>query len=1528
LIDINDFDAIRIGLASSKQIRDWSSGEVTKPETINYRTLKPERDGLFCERIFGPTKDWECYCGKYKRVRYKGIICERCGVEVTRQKVRRERMGHIDLAAPVSHIWFFKGVPSRIGYLLDIAPRELEKVLYFAASIVTAVDVEARAKDVATLEDQVKAESERIYVDRDEALAALEDRLARRRDYFTKGKESRSFDEDDDFWVRGLSNWAEESALPPLDQARELVGGMFKDLGKTITTEDSKKIRELVRDGAIRPDRKLNARELEQVAVAAEQIRDAIAPLAKQLDKATGAKKGAITKHINRVIDALLDGTELHEEDVDLAKNVDMKNLEKARELGNGLLAETLERDADVETPEDLRELVNDLCLKTDGKIQKEDLDALVQWALKVREMYMDIESRRADAREAAEEARARLEQTWLLFKDLEPKLIVNDEQLFRELKDRFGSPYGFGVYFRGGMGAESIRELLKELDLDAEAASLRETIRTSKGQKQQRAIKRLKVVNAFITSENRPEWMILEAVPVIPPELRPMVQLDGGRFATSDLNDLYRRVINRNNRLKRLLDLGAPEIIVNNEKRMLQEAVDALFDNGRRGRAVTGPGNRPLKSLSDMLKGKQGRFRQNLLGKRVDYSGRSVIVSGPYLKLHQCGLPKLMALELFKPFIMSRLVERKTVQNIKAAKKYVDSMTPEVWDVLEEVIQEHPVLLNRAPTLHRLGIQAFEPVLVEGKAIQVHPLVCHAFNADFDGDQMAVHVPLSAEAQAEARILMLSANNILSPAHGRPLATPSKDMVLGLYFLTYHDKDLSDVDPAKLDPRPKRFQSEEEIELALDAGQVDIQEPIQFRFESGETIVTTPGRVIFNQEVERVLSEAVNMDDGDGEWLHDFMNATLSKREMDTFLSLLAEKYGAHVMASVLDKVKSLGFHYATQAGVTISKNDVVIPPDKEEILDEYEVEVQKIEDQYFRGLITDDERKEAIVNKWTEATDAVADAMERNLNELNPIFMMANSGARGSMKQIRQLAGMRGLMANPKGDIIERPIKANFMEGLSVLEYFISTHGARKGLADTALRTADSGYLTRRLVDVAQDVIIRDLDCKTEDGIELPLVTVDGPNKSLFGRVLPTDVHKPLSSGKPGKTVLAEKGTVITKPLVEELAEELGDDATVLARSVLKCRSEHGVCRACYGIFLATGEIAEVGDAVGIIAAQSIGEPGTQLTMRTFHTGGVAGADITHGLPRVVEIFEARNPKGAAVLSEIAGRVTVEDTERGPKITITPDDAEADEAEYQLPRRTRLLVKKGDVVEPGTPLNEGSISPAEMLELQAKSGKDSTETELYLVGEVQKVYRSQGVDIHDKHIELIVRQMLKKVRVENPGDTDLLPGQLVDKVVLERENARVKKEKGKKEQATFEPLILGITKASLATESFLSAASFQETTKVLTDASIEGKVDRLLGLKENVIIGKLIPAATGLKRYRSIEIGPSDKVPASAYTRPATEEQLLAALQEIGGDGDGLDLQSLGLDFGGEPGADETSSHESGEATENPEIDSPLDE
>ena len=949
MIDINDFDAIRIGLASSKQIRDWSSGEVTKPETINYRTLKPERDGLFCERIFGPTKDWECYCGKYKRVRYKGIICERCGVEVTRQKVRRERMGHIDLAAPVSHIWFFKGVPSRIGYLLDIAPRELEKVLYFAASIVTGVDFEQRQKDLADLEDKVRSESEQIYVDRDEALAALEQRLQRRRDYFAKGKD-KGFDEDDDFWARGLANWAEEQVLPTLEDVRSLASGIFPELASKVSTEDPKKIRELVRATATRDDRKLAPRELEQVATAAQQMQEALKPLRAELDAASGSKKGALTKHVNKVVDALLAGTELEGEDAQLVAGIDTKNLEKAREVGKGLLADVIAAADPGMDPADVRELAYDLCLKEGAR--KEDLDIVAQWALKVREMYSDIESRREDAREAGVDSVRRLEETWKLFRELEPKMVVNDEQLFRELKDRFGSPYGFGVYFRGGMGAEAIRDLLRDLDLNEEAASLRETIKTSKGQKRERAIKRLKVVSAFITSENKPDWMILEAVPVIPPELRPMVQLDGGRFATSDLNDLYRRVINRNNRLKRLLDLGAPEIIVNNEKRMLQEAVDALFDNGRRGRAVTGPGNRPLKSLSDMLKGKQGRFRQNLLGKRVDYSGRSVIVAGPYLKLHQCGLPKLMALELFKPFIMSRLVERKSVQNIKAAKKYVESMTPEVWDVLEEVIAEHPVLLNRAPTLHRLGIQAFEPVLVEGKAIQVHPLVCHAFNADFDGDQMAVHLPLSAEAQAEARVLMLSSNNILSPAHGRPLTTPTQDMVLGSYYLTYSARDLTATTAEGLAKELKvngikRFRSEEEVEFHVESGEIGLQDPIEYRWHD-ELFLTTPGRVIFNSEVERSLHEAVVGDENEA---HTFINRTLSKREIDAFIGELVDRYGAHAIASVLDTIKGLAFRYATKAGITISKNDIVIPPRKEEILSGYEARVAGVEAQYERG-------------------------------------------------------------------------------------------------------------------------------------------------------------------------------------------------------------------------------------------------------------------------------------------------------------------------------------------------------------------------------------------------------------------------------------------------------------------------------------------------------------------------------------------------------------------------------------------------
>ncbi len=1288
MIDINNFDAIEIGLASSKQIRSWSSGEVTKPETINYRTLKPEKDGLFCERIFGPTKDWECYCGKYKRVRYKGIVCERCGVEVTRSKVRRERMGHIDLAAPVSHIWFFKGVPSRIGYLLDMAPKELEKVLYFAASIVTWIDEEARERDLDTLQDEVNKVLDSYAAEKEERLLELRESLERRVELLESGKQPGGFNDEDEMWAEGLD--VNVARLDEDERAK-----LLRDLRRTFTAD--------------------------------------------------------------------MDDTEAYIED-------------------------------------------------------------------------------------AAE----RMRQVWDLFQSMKPKDVVNDETLFRELKDRFGSPFGFGEYFRGGMGAESVRDLLEQVDLEDERAELQELVKTAKGQKQSRSVKRLKVVSAFIQSGNRPEMMILEAVPVIPPELRPMVQLDGGRFATSDLNDLYRRVINRNNRLKRLLDLGAPEIIVNNEKRMLQEAVDALFDNGRRGRPVTGPGNRPLKSLSDMLKGKQGRFRQNLLGKRVDYSGRSVIVSGPSLRLHQCGLPKLMALELFKPFIMARLVERKAAQNIKAAKKMVDSMIPEVWDVLEEVIHEHPVLLNRAPTLHRLGIQAFEPQLVEGKAIQVHPLVCSAFNADFDGDQMAVHLPLSAEAQAEARILMLSANNILSPAHGAPLATPTQDMILGAYYLTYgpEQDELSKIDPARHTPRPHVYRTAQEAEWSYEHGVVRLHDVAEYRpaGREGGHILTTVGRIIYNDKIERSIRATLGEDYDPSSY--EFVNRSMKKRDTTQFVDDLVQAYGAATISQVLDAFKDLGFRYATQAGITVSKNDVVIPPDKPEILAKYEGHVSEIQDQYDMGLITEEERKDAVVEQWTSATEEVADAMEQHFNELNPIFMMANSGARGSFKQIRQLAGMRGLMANPKGEIIERPVKANFMEGLDVIEYFTSTHGARKGLADTALRTADSGYLTRRLVDVAQDVIIRQEDCGTEEYVELNLFKSGGePNDNLVGRVAAKDIGP-----RKGQVVVAQ-GVEMSRADFAALLEAYGEDnVKVPVRSVLKCEAQTGVCQACYGRSMATGNTAQIGDAVGIVAAQSIGEPGTQLTMRTFHTGGVAGADITHGLPRVVELFEARKPKGLAKIAEVGGVVEIEETEKALTVVIT--DAGGDEHRHTFPRRTRLFVERGQEVEPGTQLNEGSLYPHELLAIRGR-----TETELYLVKEVQEVYKSQGVDINDKHIELIVRQMLKKVRVDQKGDTDLLPGVFVDRHDYARINQAVMDAGGEPAQA--EEIILGITKASLNTDSFLSAASFQETTKVLTDAALEGKIDRLNGLKENVIIGKLIPAATGLKRYRRIEIEPAEPLP-----------------------------------------------------------------
>jgi DNA-directed RNA polymerase subunit beta' len=1328
VIDINNFDAIEIGLASSKKIRGWSSGEVTKPETINYRTLKPEKDGLFCERIFGPTKDWECYCGKYKRVRYKGIVCERCGVEVTRSKVRRERMGHIDLAAPVSHIWFFKGVPSRIGYLIDMAPKELEKVLYFAASVITWVDDEARQKDLTKLEKEVAKQVGAYNAEREQRTQELSESLKRRLAYLgvadgddeaPAAGSTAGFNEDDELWADTIANVRRIKA-----EDREKMG---KELRKTFDAE----------------------------------------------------------------------------------------------------IADT--------------------------------------------EGYLD-------------EAVERVEEVWKIFQEMKPKDVVNDETTFRELKDRFGSSYGWGEYFRGGMGAESVRDLLTQVDLEAEAELLEEMINTAKGQKQARAVKRLKVVDAFLKSQNRPDWMVLDVVPVIPPELRPMVQLDGGRFATSDLNDLYRRVINRNNRLKRLLDLGAPEIIVNNEKRMLQEAVDALFDNGRRGRPVTGPGNRPLKSLSDMLKGKQGRFRQNLLGKRVDYSGRSVIVSGPNLKINQCGLPKLMALELFKPFIMARLVDRKQVQNIKAAKKMVDSMIPEVWDVLEEAIQEHPVLLNRAPTLHRLGIQAFEPVLVEGKAIQIHPLVCHAFNADFDGDQMAVHLPLSAEAQAEARILMLSSNNILSPAHGSPLATPTQDMVLGLYYLTYSDEDVDELDRSKLERRPHPFRTAQEAELAYENGIVHLHDHAEYRRPGHEHFLTTVGRIIFNDRVERAIANALG-DEYDPEQ-YKFVNRTLKKRDVNAIVEDLVKAYGAPAVSLVLDSFKELGFHFATQAGITISKNDVVAPPNKEEILDGYEKRSEQILSEYDEGLWDAEGRHEKLRELWDSATDEVGQAMEDNLHKLNPIYMMANSGARGSFKQIRQLAGMRGLMANPKGEIIERPIKANFMEGLSVLEYFISTHGARKGLADTALRTADSGYLTRRLVDVAQDVIVRIEDCKTKDHIEMKVRGEDGsPNANLLGRL----AGKKFAT-KRGRELLKRNQQIIWDD-IHAIAEAFEGDgeATVPVRSVLKCEADSGICRSCYGLAPATGALVEIGDAVGIIAAQSIGEPGTQLTMRTFHTGGVAGLDITQGLPRVVELFEARKPKGLARMAEVAGKVSIEETDKAVKVTLLDDTGE--EHAYSFPARMRLFVEKGQKVEPGTQLNEGSIYPAELLAIRGR-----TDTEGYLVDEVQKVYRAQGVDINDKHIELIIRQMLKKVRVESKGSTELLPGQLVDMVAFKHANEATKGKKTKT-PARAEAMILGITKASLATESFLSAASFQETTKVLTDAALEAKRDRLLGLKENVIIGKLIPAATGLRRYRSVQIEPVE--PAQPPADELLSEEDLAAEIELAGDGDGSPLEGFGPSF-----------------------------
>ncbi|WP_411707928.1 DNA-directed RNA polymerase subunit beta' [Corynebacterium sp. LaCa117] len=1303
MFDVNLFDELRIGLATADDIRRWSKGEVKKPETINYRTLKPEKDGLFCERIFGPTRDWECACGKYKRVRYKGIICERCGVEVTKSKVRRERMGHIELAAPVTHIWYFKGVPSRLGYLLDLAPKDLERIIYFAANIITSVDEEARHNDQSTLEAEMLLEKKDVEDDTESEIA-------------------------------------------------ERVSKLESDLA-----------------------------ELE----------------------AAGAKADARKK----------------------VKNAADKEMQHIRERGE-------------------REI-------------------------------------------------ARLDEIWNTFIKLAPKQMIIDETIYEELVDRYED------YFTGGMGAEAIQTLVRNFDLEAEAEELREIINNGKGQKKMRALKRLKVVAAFLRSGNDPAGMVLDAIPVIPPELRPMVQLDGGRFATSDLNDLYRRVINRNNRLKRMIDLGAPEIIVNNEKRMLQESVDALFDNGRRGRPVTGPGNRPLKSLSDLLKGKQGRFRQNLLGKRVDYSGRSVIIVGPQLKLHECGLPKLMALELFKPFVMKRLVENDYAQNIKSAKRMVERQRPEVWDVLEQAISEHPVMLNRAPTLHRLGIQAFEPKLVEGKAIQLHPLACEAFNADFDGDQMAVHLPLSAEAQAEARVLMLASNNILSPASGKPLAMPRLDMVTGLYYLTM-DKSEDEIggngrfrEAEEDKPATGVYSSYAEALMAYDRGTVGLQAPIKVRidhlrppedieaeqFPDGWTKgqawmgYTTIGRVMFNELLpwNYPYLEGIMVRKGGGSG---------NKVLIGDVVNDLANKYPMITVAQVLDNMKDAGFYWATRSGVTITMSDVLVLPNKTEILESYEKEAERIERKYWeQGALTERERYDRLVELWKDATDTVGEAVENMYPDHNPIPMIVKSGAAGNMRQIWTLAGMKGMVVNSHGDYITRPIKTSFREGLSVLEYFNNSHGSRKGLADTALRTADSGYLTRRLVDVAQDVIVREEDCGTRQGVRVPIGEESGDKvvlselweTSASGRVIATDVKD--ANGE----VVAEAGSDLTEELTQKLLDAKVTEVKV--RSVLTCQTPAGVCAKCYGKSMASGQLVDIGEAVGIVAAQSIGEPGTQLTMRTFHQGGVGG-DITGGLPRVQELFEARNPKNRAPIASVDGTVSLSDEGNFWTLTITPDDGSDDVVYEKLSKRQGLAqvrrpmesnpdamiersLKDGDHVETGDRLMRGAADPHDVLEVLGRRG-----VEQHLINEVQAVYRTQGVAIHDKHIEIIIRQMLRRGTVIDAGTTDLLPGNLIDLSEAKQLNAAQVAEGGEPAQLRSE--IMGITKASLATESWLSAASFQETTRVLTDAAINKRSDKLIGLKENVIIGKLIPAGTGISRYRNISVKPTEAARNAAYSIP----------------------------------------------------------
>jgi len=1416
MLEVNNFNAIRISLASPDQIREWSKGEVTKPETINYRTLKPEKDGLFDERIFGPTKDWECYCGKYKRIRYKGIICDKCGVEVTRSKVRRERMGHIQLASPVSHIWYFKGTPSRLGILLDISPRNLERILYFALYIVTGVDEEVRKRFAANIEEEAAG----------------------------RGGES----------GKRISD-LEAELKADIERHRDELTAALKATKAELETQ--------------------RATRTEEIVAAAQGVEARLAAL-----KTGEAEESVVFEPTGEVIVA-------------------------AGEKGGKAATSKLRAVVEAET-----ERVNE-------EIQQRERDEETAVDQKIADLRASMdETIRAEKDQLKEQAQGLKDELRKMRDELEsikPMLTIGELEL-RGIDEKFNQA-GKGRLFTSGMGAEAVRDIISRMDLETLARSLHVEVRTSSGQRRKKAIKRLRLIEAFRRSGTRPEWMILSVLPVIPPDLRPMVQLDGGRFATSDLNDLYRRVINRNNRLKRLLELGAPEIIIRNEKRMLQEACDALIDNGRRGRAIAGTGNHRLKSLSDMLKGKQGRFRQNLLGKRVDYSGRSVIVVGPELKLHQCGLPKKMALELFKPFVMRQLVEKGFAHNIKSAKRIVERVRPEVWDVLEEVIKDHPVLLNRAPTLHRLGIQAFMPVLVEGSAIQIHPLVCTAFNADFDGDQMAVHVPLSTAAQEEARAMMLSTANLLSPADGSPVVAPTQDMVLGCYYLTM------DGHTAPRNRPVRSFASEDDAVIAYELGargldtasrisseredgdqatarhagaKVSLHEPVdvvvkgwdpETRTLVDQQVRTTVGRILFNKILPLELR-----------YNNDPMKRADLKRLVDVCYRLLGPIETAHLV----DGIKSVGFEFATRGGMTIGLWDIVVPGNKGALMTGADDAVNAIDMQFQRGLITDDERYEQVVELWQRTTKDVSDSMMTGLPDDNALRMMTDSGARGNKGNIGQLGAMRGLMADPSGRIIDVPVRSNFREGMTVLEYFISTHGARKGLADTALRTADSGYLTRRLVDVAQDVITREDDCGTEEGSWIiRSESADEPDafqRRLVGRLAAADLVDPRAKVKKGEEppVVVARNAMIDED-VAHLIDAAGIDE-VLVRSPLACESRYGVCRMCYGRNLATGEMIGIGEAVGIIAAQSIGEPGTQLTMRTFHTGGVAGQDITQGLPRVEELFEARIPKGKAEISHIDGIVEVIAGDTGRKVKVTSreafdtpivlsDGAEAlaapgdlveanqvlarsatagdvtapvkgflvrtddglvvraediVEREYAIPHSAKLLVDDGQEIRAGDAITDGPINPQEYLDTR---GKDAVQR--YLVKEVQRVYRSQGVTINDKHIEIIVRQMLKKVRIDQPGDCEQLPTELVDRLDFEEANNRVLAEGG--EPATAQTVLLGVTKASLNTSSFLAAASFQETTRVLTEAAINGAKDHLIGLKENVIIGKLIPAGTG---------------------------------------------------------------------------------